>query len=61
MTLACLHQTILSLRNAFLLNFWKQPYMDVRKTDRKTPLHEPILNNLNFAKNGFHHSRFRAD
>ena len=29
--------------------------------DRKTPLPESILNNLNFVKNGFHHSRFPAN
>ena len=33
----------------------------VRKTDRKTPLPESILNNLNFPKHGFHHSRFPAN
>ena len=52
---------MLSLRNAFLLNVWKQPYKVIWKTDRNTPLHEPVLNNLNFAKYGFHHSRFTTN
>ena len=33
----------------------------VRKTDRKPPLRESILNNLNFTENGFHHSRLPAN
>ena len=44
---------IIIQRNAFLLNVCKRPYKSVWKTDRKTPLPEFILNNLNFAKKSF--------
>ena len=44
---------IIIQRNAFLLNVCKRPYKSVWKTDRKTPLPEFILNNLNFAKKRF--------
>ena len=44
---------IIIQRNAFLLNVCKRPYKSVWKTDRKTPLPELILNNLNFAKKRF--------
>ena len=47
--------------NAFLFNFWKQSWKSVWKTDRKTPLPESIVTNLNFPKNDFHHSRLLAN
>ena len=31
------------------------------ETDRWTPVVESILKNLNFTKNGLHHSRFAAN
>ena len=62
MTLEYLHQTMLSFKAMrFCSMFGSKHKKDLWKTDRKTPLPESIFNNLNFSKNGFHHSRFPAN
>ena len=50
MNLEVLHQTMLSFKEMFLLNFWKQPLKGVLKTDRKMPVTESIFKNYNFSK-----------
>ena len=61
MTLEKLHQKMLSFKGMrFFSMFGGNHKKGVRKTDRKTPLPESILNTLNFPKNGLHHSRFPA-
>ena len=63
MTLEKLHQKMLSFKGMrFFSMFGGNRRKGVRKTDRKTPLPESILNTLNFPKNGLHysHSRFPA-
>ena len=57
MTLEYLHQTMLSFKGMHFCSMFRSN-QGVPKTDRKTPLTESILNNLNISKNGFHNSRF---
>ena len=60
MNIEVLHETMLSFKEMFLLNFWKQPLKGVLKTDRKMPVAESIFKNYNFTKNGCHWRRFSA-
>ena len=60
MNLEVLHQTMLSFKEMFLLNFWKQPLKGVLKTDRKMPVTESIFKNYNFTKNSRRQRRFSA-
>ena len=62
MALEYLHQTMLSFKGMRFCSIFGSNHKKMFvKIDRALPLPESILNNLNFPKNGFHHSRFPAN